>query len=303
MATFDQAARFAAHAAPGPVITRLLEPTGLVLRFREWLDTRALPLPGGVDRTADLVAALDDPAGGAPTLLVLEFQSEHDPDKLDVTLEETAVLRSRVRHGEDRKGKYRVLTGLVYLRGRCPDSVLDMTTPGGFGTRHAPLIWNVAEDNAAAILEAQRDGGNPPGLLWWVPLMAGGGDEAIMARWKETVVAAVADRRARGDMAGVALIFAELAGRRMAWKRSLEGFDMLESQVIKEWMAEGEAKGKLEERRRNLLKILCGRFPGLIPNEVEQLIQRQDSLDLLDDWLDAAIGAYTYEQFLNVLKR
>jgi hypothetical protein len=47
-----------------------------------------------------------------------------DPDKLDVTLEEVAILRSRARHGEDRKGKYKVLAGLVYLQGRCLEEVL-----------------------------------------------------------------------------------------------------------------------------------------------------------------------------------
>src|SRR5213076_743408 len=111
MGVYDQAARFAAQADPEAAVRRVLAPSGAVLPFREWLDTRTLPLPGGPDRTADLVAALDDPAG-QPVLLVFEFQSQHDPDKLDVTLEEAGILRGRVRHGDDRKGKYRVLTAL-----------------------------------------------------------------------------------------------------------------------------------------------------------------------------------------------
>ena len=43
-------------------------------------------------------------------------------------------------HGDDRRGKYNILVALVYLRGECPESVLDMTLPDGRGTRHAPLI-------------------------------------------------------------------------------------------------------------------------------------------------------------------
>ena len=109
--------------------------------------------PAGPTRTADLVATLDDPSG-PPVLLVFEFQSQHDPDKLDVTLEEAGILRGHARHGDNRQGKYKVLTALVYLQGRCPDEVLNMTLSGGFGTRHAPLIWNVGEDDAAATLEA-----------------------------------------------------------------------------------------------------------------------------------------------------
>ena len=56
MGAFDQAARFAAQASPDAVIRRVLMPTGLTLPFREWLDTRTIPLPGGPKRTADLVA-------------------------------------------------------------------------------------------------------------------------------------------------------------------------------------------------------------------------------------------------------
>ena len=61
MGVFDQAARFAAQADPEVVPRRLLASSGLMLSFREWLDTRTLPLPGGTDRTADLVAGLIDP--------------------------------------------------------------------------------------------------------------------------------------------------------------------------------------------------------------------------------------------------
>ncbi len=303
MATFDQAARFAAEAGPEAVVRRLLEPTGSSLVFREWLGTRTIPLPGGSDRTADLVAALDDPIASSPSLLIFEFQSEHDPDKLDVTLEEAGILRARVRHGEDRKGRYRVLTALVYLRGRCPEGVLDMTLPGNFGTRHAPLIWNVADEKAVAALAAVAEGREPWGLLFWVPLMSGGGEDAVIGRWKEVVLAVVPDRRVRGNLAGVALIFAELAGCRIPWKRGLEGFDMLESQVIKEWISEGEAIGVLRERRQRLLQTLKTRFPNSVPDEVVRLINEQDSLDLLQDWFGAALQVYTFDQFMDVLKR
>ncbi len=61
MGAFDQAARYAAQADPEAVVRRVLAPAGVPLRFRAWLDTRAIPLPGGPERTADLVAALDDP--------------------------------------------------------------------------------------------------------------------------------------------------------------------------------------------------------------------------------------------------
>ncbi len=302
MGAFDQAARFAAQADPHAVVMRVLVPTGTALPFREWLDTRTIPLPGGPDRTADLVAAVDDPTG-QPVLIVFEFQSRHDPDKLDVTLEEAGILRGHARHGADRKGKYKVLTALVYLTGRCPDDVLDMTLSGGFGTRHAPLVWNVSDDNATATLDAVAGGSLSWGMLFWVPLMGDGRDGGVIARWKDVVAQVVADRRVRGNLAGITRVFAELVGRRIEWNRGLEGFDMTESQVVNEWISQGEAKGMLIKQRQNLLEALSLRFPGSTPDDVVRLINEQESLTLLDDWFRAALRAYTFEQFMDVLKR
>jgi len=304
MGVFDQAARFAEKADPGVVPERLLRSSGLVLSFHDWFDTRPFPLPGGPDRIADLVAVLDDPAAlDKPWLMVLEFQAQVDEDKLEVTLEEVAILRSRARHGEDRKGKYKVVAGLVYLQGRCPESVLDMTLPNGRGTRHEALVWNVADDDAALALEAVASGRKSWGLLFWVPLMAGGGEEAVIAHWKEVVLAGVEDRGMRGNLAGIALVFAELAGRVPAWKHGLEGFEVTESQIVNEWISQGHTTGRLEQGRRDLLEVLQERFPGAAPAEVIQLINHQESLVLLHDWFRAALRADTFEQFMAVLRQ
>src|SRR5262245_65863730 len=103
MGVFDQAARFAARSDPEAVSRRLVAAAEAPLRFQEWADTRTVPQPGRTDRTADLVAILADAdAPERPWLIVLEFQTRHDPDKLDVTLEEVARLRLHGRHGQDR---------------------------------------------------------------------------------------------------------------------------------------------------------------------------------------------------------
>jgi hypothetical protein len=113
----------------------------------------------------------------------------------------------------------------------------------------------------------------------------------------------VPDRRTRGNLAGIAMVFAELIGRRVEWERGLEGFEMTESQVVNEWISQGEARGKLAERRQNLLKLLAKRFPGAVPNDVVGLVNEQESLDILGLWFDAAAEAYTFQQFLAVLKK
>jgi hypothetical protein len=178
-----------------------------------------------------------------------------------------------------------------------------MTLPGGFGTRHAALVWNVGEDDAIATVEAVTGGQASWGTLFWVPLMIAGKDAAVIARWKEVAAQVVSDRRTRGNLAGIALVFAELVGRRVEWDRGLEGFEMTESQVVNEWISQGEARGKLTERRQNLLELLEGRFPGAVPIDVVQLIQQQESPELLHDWFKAAVRAYSSDQFLTVLKK
>ncbi|HKI33380.1 MAG TPA: hypothetical protein VKA46_16115 [Gemmataceae bacterium] len=303
MGVFDQAARYATLAEPEPVLSRLLAGSGATLRFREWVDTRTTPCPGERDRTADRVAALvNESAPDQPWLLVFEFQAQHDPDKLDATLAEAARLRIEVRHGADRRGKYNVCTALVYLRGRCPQTVLDMTLPGGAGTRHAALVWNVEEDAADQALTAVTAGAATWGLLSWIPLMHGGGEVATIARWKE-LASALPDRRVRGDLGRIALTFAELAGCYSAWEQALEGWDMTESKVVNRWIDEARQQERISLSRKRLLQLAQGRFPGAIPTEVVDLIGRQDSEEMLEDWFLAAVSAPSAEQFLSIIRR
>jgi hypothetical protein len=100
MGVFDQAARYATQAEPEAIFSRLLRGTGTALRLREWLDTRTTPPPGERDLTADLVAALvNESAPDQPWALVIEFQAQHDPEKLDATLAEWPACASNSATG------------------------------------------------------------------------------------------------------------------------------------------------------------------------------------------------------------
>jgi hypothetical protein len=72
-------------------------------------------------------------------------------------------------------------------------------------------------------------------MLFWVPLMEGSKEETVIKRWKEVVLQVVAEPRTRGNLAGIALVFTDLAGWRAEWKRELESIQMTESQVVNEW--------------------------------------------------------------------
>jgi hypothetical protein len=303
MGVLDQASRYAAQAEPEAIVRRVLRGVGTSLGFRAWVDTRITPRPGQRDRTADRVADLASPeAPERPWLLVFEFQAQHDPDKLDVTLAEAAHLRLDARHGEDRRGKYQILVTLVYLRGSCPEGVLDMTLPGGWGTRHAPLIWNVAEDDAGAALDALEAGVLTWGILFWISLMRGAEDPAVLARWLQHA-SRIESARVRADLARIALVFAETAGRLIAWSDAMKEWTMIESQLVLEWTADARREAELATLREVLFNLLKRKFPEPLPEEFAGLINGQKSGELLREWFWAGFEAASLAEFLAVLRR
>jgi len=270
------------------------------MRFREWLDTRTLPMPGGGDRTADRVAALDDPSNDVRWLAVFEFQSRPDADKLDATLEVAAVLRSRVQHGD---GKYRVVPALVHLTGKLDIDVLDMTLPGGYGIRHAPLVWNVADDDGAGVLEQIASGEESWGMLYWVPLMRGAEAELVVRRWMELAEAMVTEPRRRSELLAVAMVFAELAGRYLTWERVMKETEIwTESEVVNNWLRRGRAEGELKAKRDGLARLLRNRFPDAVSGDAVRMVQQQQSLSLLEGWFDIASTVGSFDEFLAALR-
>jgi hypothetical protein len=272
---------------------RLLAGKGVVLVFRDWLDTRIFPLPGGPERTAAPVAALDDPAAtDRPWLLVLEFQARVDPDKLDVRVWKPASggrqppvcaanrgLGGRLETGE------RGASAPCFRHQQGADAPRSPQYPDGLS---APCFRH--QQGA----DAPRSPQYPDGLsapCWRRPQ---GADAPRSPQYPDGLC---------GALVAIALVFAELAGRVPAWKRGLEGWDMTESQVVNEWTRQAESRAKLVERRLALLELLEGRFPGVVPPEVVKLINEQESLELLDDWFRAALRAFSFEQFLAVLRR
>lgn len=304
MGVYDQAGRYATLADGEPVVARVLRGEPVRFRLREWLDSRTTPQPGDKDRTADKVAALDgERAGVRPWLMVFEFQSRHDPDKLDVTLSEAARLRVEVRYGEDRRGRYRVAVALVYLRGRCPAAALDMTMPSGRGTRHVAFVWDVEDDEAGEAIEEFVSGRTTWGVLFWIPLMRRGSDPAIVRRWLEAVRAIPSEGRRR-ELCHIALIFAELARGLAVWEEALEGANMeTESPLVNRWIDKAVQRTRLEERRENLVRLLDRKFPGEVTPEVLATIDQQPGVSLLRVWFDEAIEAARFDDFVAVLRR
>src|SRR5688572_9955430 len=129
MGQFDQAARSAADLEAEYLLARVTALAKLTLRFRRWFDPRSVPLPGGPERVADLVAVADDPEKpDVPWLLVHELQTRHEERKAEILLAEAAIFACDAVAADRRGGPFLVLPVFVYLSGTCPTPAVDHRT-------------------------------------------------------------------------------------------------------------------------------------------------------------------------------
>jgi hypothetical protein len=178
---------------------------------------------------------------------------------------------------------------LVHLTGERPARPLVLALPGtGKGTRVEPLIINLRQDDAAATLADIAAGRTGLCILPWIPLMAGGGGRDLIEEWKH-VALTEPDPHKRVAYRDMALVFAELSKELVNWQQALEGWQMLESQVVNNWLNQGEMRGLVKKGRADLLKVLSARLPGPVPEAIRLAIEGTNDPDTLDRWFDAAL--------------
>jgi hypothetical protein len=102
-----------------------------------------------------------------------------------------------------------------------------------------------------------------------------------------------ADSRRRAEYGGLALEFAEAAERLPVWKEALKGWNMVESQQVLEWIAEGEAKGEANA----LLQLLELRFPPGATADLLARIRATTDLTRLRTWFKFAVTADSLDAF------
>ena len=176
MGQFDQAARYTAKLDPPAFLRWLLPGLDAMLAFQGWLDARTLPFPGEPDRTCDTVAELLDAAHlGRLWALIVEFQSEPDPEILDRLLEYMVRLRREFRYGPDHRTQYWTAACLLNLTGPAQADELDMALPGTDEVRLSfrPRVRTLRDDDAAATLRDIEAGTIGRCILPWIPLMRG----------------------------------------------------------------------------------------------------------------------------------
>jgi hypothetical protein len=107
----------------------------------------------------------------------------------------------------------------------------------------------------------------------------------------------------------LALTFGELAGCLAVWEKALEGWNMLESKVVNEWIAlgekrgeargrvEGEVRGRLTTLQEDILRALEVRFRSPPPEDVRRMVHDQADTAVLRRWWDLALTAGDLNQW------
>jgi hypothetical protein len=297
---YDQAARYVAKLdAPGFLAWLLGLPPDQFL-FRRWIDTRRVPFPGEPDRTNDTVAHVEDVAAGqAPWAVIVEFQAEPDALLFGRLMVYAGLLWLETKPTDLPGDRYHLAAVVVNLTGQGRSGRVSEWPQVGTRTALEPREVNLRDTDAAATLDGVAAGSVGPTVLPLVPLMHGGGDPAIIQRWL-ALASAEPDARRRGDYGGLAAVFAEAPGCVAEWKQALKGWNMIQSQQVLEWMAEGKAEGLAEgtakTKRGDILRSLGLRF-GSVPADLAGAVNAATDLSQLEQWFDAAVTAASLEDF------
>ncbi|MCI0460136.1 MAG: hypothetical protein L0Z62_24555 [Gemmataceae bacterium] len=306
MGMFDQTARQACKLNGGPFFAWLLRrfdpPPPLV--FERWDDTRRQPLPGGPDRTDDVVAVLQHTeAAEQRTWLIVEVETEPERFIFHRLGIYGLLLSMELVRGPGPVEEPPVGTVPINLTGQPRRESLRLVIPGtSSGQTVTPLVVNLRQQDAATTLAGIAAGQTGLCLLPWLPLLAGGGEPALIAEWKR-VALTEPDPQRRSLYRNLALVLAELARELVNWQQALEGWQMQESQVILGWMKRGEQKAAVETNRARLLDVLRTRLQDPVPEPVRLAIEGTNDPDILTGWFKTALTVSTLDEFLAVMNQ
>jgi hypothetical protein len=262
----DKAGRYLIKREPTGFFRWLLDDAGLA--FHAWIDARRVVLPNQNDLTNDLVAAIRGPV--ALEAFCVELEAEARADSLPRLLRYLAQLWAEPSGGGSLA--FSCVGGVVLdLTGRTPARQLALRSAivPGCVLELTVLRRTLADEDAAAVVTGVSAGTVSPWVLGWVPLMRGGGEAGIIARWRATAERLLADRRDREELGTLTLVFGSLARRRPAWQAGLRGWNMQTNPFLDEIRAEGRAKGLTDGVRTTILSQGRRKF-GKAPSRKQQ---------------------------------
>jgi len=303
MPTFDEAARHVCKVSGAgltPWLDRFAEES-MAADFAAWDDARRTSWPGGPERTDDVVCVLRRRADGRPARLIVEAETEPRPDGLARLGIYELLLAIEVRGVLDEGPP--VYGAIIRLTGSKKGGPLILTRSARHpGVLVQPIeVW-LADQEAAGTLALIESAELALCILPWVVLMRGGGESPLIERWKQ-LASREADVEKRAAYRHFALEFAELTPELVNWQRSLEGWEVRESQYGKSIEARGEQKGELRRQRVDLLRVLQSRLGSPAPEPIRLAIEGTNDLSVLDRWFDAALTAASWADFQAAMRQ
>ena len=184
---FDQTARFTARFDAEGFLAWLVPAFADHLRFERWLDTRTAPKPRQANQTADTLAGLVSlHRVESPWLLLVEFQTEPDPDMFGRLLSQLGKFWIEHRPDGLPGSRYQLAAAVVNLTGTTesqPSSRSFVFPLRGREVRLDVEERHLATENAGDTLDAIARGAVSKSILAFVPLMTGGEKPGIIKRW------------------------------------------------------------------------------------------------------------------------
>jgi len=176
---FDQASRYAAKRDPRRFLVWLCRDASL-FDFLGWLDARTVPFPHDPERFCDTVAALHERSTGKPWAVPVEFDLTPDGLRFGRLLVYLGLLWQELRPTGGAATRYNVGAVVVNLTGR-GQTARDMRLEE-MHTLLKPIERDLADADAAAVLQGIAAGSVARCLLPWILLMRGADESAILAQ-------------------------------------------------------------------------------------------------------------------------
>ncbi len=270
------------------------------LTFVRWDDVRRLVCPGEPDRTNDLVALFrDEDNPRRPTWLVAEIEAEPEAGII-YRLGQYELLLGKEVNPACNPGGPAVASLLLNLTGTQKTAKLDWAW-GGYGTRIAPFVVDVAGQSADTTLDRIERGELgltlSPLLARWLEA----GRRSSSSAWKRVVVQREKDEAVCRMLRDSVQILAELTPWQVNWLQATRDWMARESQLIKSWMKEGGDIARLQTKRADLLRTIR-RVQDPVPEAIRLAIEGTTDLDRLDTWCEAALDAVSGAQTIAQLR-
>ncbi len=325
MADFDDAERHALHEVePEKQLHWLLEEVDPDLAFFGWQPTQLSPPPGVPQLRCDCVAGLRSRSGSQPPwACLIEAQGQPLAGMAVWMLIYLGLLHNLLRY--DGRDPFQMMGVILNLSEGELSHAIDWRvplkkttgTPSADADAELPtaepspapapgvactfFVKNVRQESAERTLNRIDRGELGLCILVWVPLMAGAAQPEVVRRWRDLALRQE-QLHLRADYVALALVFADMADRKELWKAGLGGFNVRESEVVREWRKEAFEEGTLTTARAAVVNVLEARFPTVpVPEGVRSALEKNTDVRQLSDWLRRAVltaSPADFERFL-----